>query len=302
MRARYPDVEGTVVRDGVALGYEAYGTEHRVGRHRVGRHRAGRPTILLLPTWTIIHTRFWKMQIPYLARHFHVVVYDGPGNGASDRVTDPARYSPQSYAADAAAVLDACGAERAVAIGLSRGAWYALELAALRPQTIAGLVLVGPSLPLAPALPQRAQIIDRFLHPAPQQPEGWDRYNLAYWHAHYDEFAQWFFEQVFSEPHSTKGVEDAVAWAKGAGPSILEAEAMQPPPGRPVADLLSESRCPTLVVHGRDDQIQSHDIGAEAARLSNGTLISFDGSGHMPNLRDPVRFNRLVHDFVARVA
>ncbi len=292
MRARYPDPEGTVVRDGVALGYEVFGEAPR----------ADRPTILLLPTWTIIHTRFWKMQVPYLARHFHVVVYDGPGNGTSDRVTDPSRYTPQSYAADAAAVLDVCGVERAVAIGLSRGAWYALELAALRPDTIVGLVLVGPALPLAPALPHRAQIGDHFLDPAPQDPQGWDRYNLAYWHAHYDDFTQWFFEQVFSEPHSTKGLEDAVAWAKGAGPSMLEAEARERGPSRPAADLLAEIRCATLVVHGCDDLIQSHDVGVEAARLSGGTLISFDGSGHMPNLRDPVRFNRLVREFVERVA
>ncbi len=291
MRARYPDVEGRVVRDGVALGYEVY-----------GEARADRPTILLLPTWTIIHSRFWKMQVPYLARHFHVVVYDGPGNGRSDRVTDPTRYTPRSYAADAAAVLDACGVERAVAVGLSRGAWYALELAALRPDTIAGLVLVGSSLPLAPALPQRAKIIEQFLDPAPQHPQGWDRYNLAYWHAHYDDFARWFFEQVFSEPHSTKGVEDAVSWAAESGPHVLEAEAMQPAPARPASELLAELRCPTLVVHGTDDRIQSHDIGAEAARLSNGTLVSFAGSGHMPNLRDPVRFNRLVREFVERVA
>ena len=107
---------------------------------------------------------------------------------------------------------------------------------------------------------------------------------------------------MFSEPHSTKGLEDAVAWAMETGPGVLEAEAMQPPPSRPVAELLSELRCPTLVVHGCDDQIQSHDIGVEAARLSNATLVSFDGSGHMPNLRDPVRFNLLLREFVERVA
>lgn len=280
------------MRDGVELGYEAHGNPAATDR----------PTILLLPTWTIIHSRFWKMQVPYLARHFHVVVYDGPGNGQSDRVTDPARYSPQSYAADAAAVLDACDVERAVAVGLSRGAWYALELAALRPDAIAGLVLIGAALPLAPALPQREEIIDHFFDPAPEDPQGWDRYNLAYWHARYPDFARWFFDQVFSEPHSTKGLEDAVAWAMETGPSVLEAEAMQPPPSRPVAELISELRCPTLVVHGCDDQIQSHDIGVEAARLSNGSLVSFEGSGHMPNLRDPVRFNLLLREFVERVA
>ena len=199
-------------------------------------------------------------------------------------------------------MLDACGVERAVAVGLSRGASYALELAALRPEAIAGLVLVGASLPLAPALPQRAQIVERFLDPAPEDPQGWERYNLAYWHAHYPEFARWFFAQALSEPHSTKGLDDAVAWAMDTGPSVLEAEAMQPPSSRLVTDLLAEIRCPTLVVHGSDDRIQSHEVGVEAARRSNGQLVTFEGSGHMPNLRDPVRFNLLLREFVERVA
>lgn len=288
MRARYPDVEGSVVRDGVTLGYEVYGD--------------GDTTVLLLPTWTIIHTRFWKMQIPFLARHYRVVTYDGPGNGSSDRVTDPVRYSAHAYAADAGAVLDTCGVERAVAVGLSRGAWYALELARLRPDAISGLALLGAALPLVPALAQRAGIADHFLDPAPQDPEGWDRYNLAYWHAHYPDFARWFFEQVFPEPHSTKPIEDAVAWSMETGPAVLEAEAMQPPADRAVADLLAEAPCPTLVIHGTADQLVSHDVGVEAARLSGGTLVSMEGSGHMPNVRDPVQFNLLLRRFIEQVS
>ena len=70
-RARYPDVEGYVERDDVRIFYEVYGD--------------GDPTILLLPTWSIIHSRHWKAQIPYLARHFRVVTFDGRGNGKSDR-------------------------------------------------------------------------------------------------------------------------------------------------------------------------------------------------------------------------
>lgn len=292
MRASTPDVQGRVVRDGVALGYEVYGEATT----------SDRPAIVLMPTWTIIHTRFWKMQIPYLARHFRVVVYDGPGNGTSDRVTDPARYTAHAYAADAAAILDACEVERAVSVGLSRGAWYAIELAALRPDAIAGLVLLGSALPLAPALSQRAEIGDHFLDPAPDHPQGWDRYNLAYWHGHYPDFARWFFEQVFCEPHSTKPLDDAVAWAMETGPSVLEAEAMQPPPQRPVAELLAELRCPTLVIHGTDDLLVSHDVAIEAARLSGGSLLTMVGSGHMPNVRDPVRFNLAVREFVERVS
>jgi len=50
MRAREPDSEGYVDRVGVKLHWEVFGE--------------GQPTLLLLPTWTIVHTRFWKAQVP----------------------------------------------------------------------------------------------------------------------------------------------------------------------------------------------------------------------------------------------
>src|SRR5690348_4962741 len=67
--ARQPDEQGFVQRKGVRIHWELYGTSG--------------PPILLLPTWTIIHSRHWKAQIGYLARHFQVVVFDGRGNGLS---------------------------------------------------------------------------------------------------------------------------------------------------------------------------------------------------------------------------
>jgi pimeloyl-ACP methyl ester carboxylesterase len=292
VRARAPDVVGTVVRDGVALGYEQYGDPST----------SNRPTIVLMPTWTIIHSRFWKMQVPYLARHFPVVTYDGPGNGASDRTTDPARYAGPSYAHDAAAVLDECGVERAVVVGLSMGGRYAIELAALRPELVAGLVMIGPSLPIAPLPPARAAIAEHFLDPAPENPEGWERYNLAYWQANYGEFTRWFFEQCFPEPHSTKAREDAVAWAAETDADVLVTESARLPSGRTADELLAALTCPVLVVHGDDDRVVSHAVGVEAARLTGGTLVTFEGSGHIPNVRDPVRFNLLLRDFAERIA
>ena len=85
-RARYPDQEGYVERDGVKLFYEVYGD--------------GEETILLLPTWSIIHSRHWKAQIPYLSRHFRVVTFDGRGNGKSDRPRGVEAYIEAEFAAD----------------------------------------------------------------------------------------------------------------------------------------------------------------------------------------------------------
>src|SRR6059058_4051414 len=106
-RARYPDSEGYVERDGVKVHYELFG--------------AGEPTVLLLPTWSIIHSQHWKMQVPYLARHCRVVTFDGRGNGRSDRPTQPEAYSEREFAADALAVMDATQTARAVIVGFSMG-------------------------------------------------------------------------------------------------------------------------------------------------------------------------------------
>ncbi len=105
-RARYPDETGYVERDGVRVFWERYGD--------------GTPTILLMPTWSIAHSRHWKGQIPDLARRFRVVTFDGRGNGRSDRPLDTAAYAGSAFVADAIAVLDASGTDRAVLAGLSR--------------------------------------------------------------------------------------------------------------------------------------------------------------------------------------
>src|ERR671923_2628844 len=86
-RARYPDSEGYVERDGVRVFYEVYGE--------------GEPTVLLLPTWTLVHSRQWKMQIPYLARHCRVVTFDPRGNGRSDRPNEADAYAEREFAAGA---------------------------------------------------------------------------------------------------------------------------------------------------------------------------------------------------------
>lgn len=101
-RARYPDEAAYVERDGVKIFYEVYG--------------AGEPTVLLMPTWESVHSRCWKFQIPYLARHGRVVTFDPRGNGRSDRPSGYDAYRRREFAADALAVLNAAGIDRAIVV------------------------------------------------------------------------------------------------------------------------------------------------------------------------------------------
>ena len=82
-----------------------------------------------MPTWSIVTSRIWKAQVAYLARHFRVVTFDGRGSGASGRPTGATAYTNEEYAADAVAVMDAAGVERAVLVSLSCGGAWSVHVA-----------------------------------------------------------------------------------------------------------------------------------------------------------------------------
>jgi pimeloyl-ACP methyl ester carboxylesterase/predicted glycosyltransferase len=300
MRARTPDHEGWVDCDGVSIGYEVFGEQE--------------PTILLLPTWTIIHTRFWKAQIPYLSRHFRVVTYDGPGNGRSDRPLDPAAYDVEAQVGYARAVLEATGTDRAVVVALSMAANWALGLAAKDPDRVAGLALIGPSVPLSVGAKQRSAHspqaplpdLPASVVPAGGQdpPEHWAKYNLEQWRHRYQDFLWFFFGQCFSEPHSTKQIEDTVGWGRETSGEVLVAKHH---PGTYPDEATLRQWCeqiatPVLVIHGDDDRVSPLPRGELVAQLTGGQLELIAGGGHLPLARDPVRVNLLLRDFVASVA
>lgn len=289
MRARLPDVIGSVEVDGISLGYEVFGD--------------GEPTILLLPTWTIIHCRFWKQQIPYLARHFRVVTYDGPGNGRSDRPTEAGPYGVAAQAAHALAVMDATDTSRAVLVSLSKGALWSLYLSANHPDRLLAQVFLGPSVPLTPQAPERARIPETFTRDLDSY-EGWEKYNVHYWRSNYKEFAEFFFAQCLSEPHSTKPREDCVGWAMETSPEVLLAEArtdVTDPDPATVHDWSSRVDSPVLVIHGDDDRVSPISRGEALAEITGGELLIVKGGGHIVLARDPVRVNLAIKEFIDRV-
>jgi len=285
MRARYPDCDAVVARDGVEIRYERYGQ--------------GRLAILLLPTWSIVQSRHWKMQVAYLARHFTVVCFDGRGSGGSGRPAEPAAYTDAQFASDAIAVMDAAGIETAVLVSVSCGALWALRLGAEHPDRVLGAVFIAPTAPLVPPLAERR--VQRFGEVL-DDPVGWQTYNARYWKTHYLEFVTFFAGRIFTEPHSTKQIEDAIGWALEIDGETLTAAHL----GLECCDAASTRRLgeglarPVLVIHGTDDAVRGYAEGVALARCTGGALVSLAGAGHFPQARDPVRVNLLIKQFADR--
>ena len=287
MRARTPDRDGHVEREGVKIFYEVFGD--------------GEPTILLMPAWSVVHSRGWKMQVPFLARHYRVVTFDGRGNGRSDRPAGADSYLSAEYAADALAVMDATGTSGAVVVSHSRGASYALHLGAARPQRVMGQIFICPTTPLAPFSPPRLPFARRFEETLDSE-DGWAKDNARYWERDYSGFLQFFFSQVFTEPHSTKPIEDGVMWGLETIPETLtdtRRGAIREANDKMTA-LLAGVQCPCLVIQGTDDAIVGPGAGPRLAEALGGRarLVELAGSGHAPHARDPVKVNLLIREFL----
>jgi len=287
MRAIEPTLSGfaTNGHDGVRSFYEVYGPAD-------ARH-----TLMMLPTWSLVHSRVWKMQVPYFARHgLRVVTFDGRGNGASDK---PERgYTAEDYARDTVAVMDAAGVDRAVLVAFSAGGRWATHVAVEHPERVERMVLIGPSVYLQGLvrLP-----LEAFLS-APPDREGWNKYNAVHWQDDYRDFTGWFAEQVFSEPHSTKGIDDIVDWSGGTTPETLIRTVVEGLTPR-MREVWQSIACPVLIVHGSDDRVAplSNSQALQAA-LPHAELVVIDGGGHAPHLRDPVKVNLILRSYLEREA
>ena len=234
------------------------------------------------------------MQIPYLARHCRVLTFDGRGNGRSDRPSSG--YEEPEFAADALAVMDATNTERAALVSLSKGARRALLLAAEHPDRVTSSVFICPSVPLGEALDERVEFV---FGEELDTDEGWAKFNRQYWLRDYRGFLEFFFSQMFNEPHSTKPIEDCVGWGLETTPETLvathEDTALTTEETRA---LCKRVRCPVLVIQGSRDAITGKSRGIALAEETGGELVVMQGSGHGPHVRDPVKVNLLLRDFV----
>ena len=183
------------------------------------------------------------------------------------------------------------------------------RLAASHPERVRGAVLIGARIDLdapagagpGPRLRSRAGP-RRGLGPVQRRTIG-----ARDWPG----FAEFFFEQVFTEPHSTKQIEDMVGWALETDPETIIGRRARPVHG-PAATACGGAtdepprpcrhppgHCPTLVIHGDGDRSAASRSDGDSRSSSGRRSVMLEGSGHAPLGRDPVKVNLLIRDFVA---
>ena len=290
MRARYPDREGYVDRDGVDIYYEVYENEG--------------PTVVLVPA-PILTSRQWKAQIPYLARRYRVVTFDPRGNGRSARPEEAEAYRTPVLVEDIRAVMDATGTERGILVSVCFAMRWIVELAIATPDRVTGIVAIAPHVDhLVPphrhwleAAKTWDQVLDEY--------EGWAKLNRHLWLHDYQDFVEFFFSELIPEPHSTKAFEDAVSWGlQTSGEVRVAAQAGGAMDIRSPEDTLAYHESvtqPVLVIHGSDDQCRPVEMGRVFAKVTGGTLIEFDKGGHGLFGREPVKVNLLIDEFIREV-
>jgi pimeloyl-ACP methyl ester carboxylesterase len=298
-RAMLPDEEGYIEREGVPVFWERYGD--------------GEPTILFLPTWSIVHSRLWRNQIAYLARHFRVVVFDGRGNGRSGRPLEVGAYQAKEFVADALAVMDASATQAAIVVSLSMATAWNLGLAAMHRERVQGAVFVGPSLyAVCEPFPQWS------LQSFNERLESYDRFrgqNRWFILDHYDEFVEFWFRLGTPEPHSTRAVEYSIGMSLETSPEVILAtlDARGMASHHSTADRLREAgarlrplarqvRRPVLVLEGALDEIAPPHWARALADDTDAEFVLIENAGHHPGGRKPVRFNLELRRFVERVA
>ena len=282
-RALLPERTGFADVDGVRIAYDVFGQ--------------GDETILLLPPWAIVHSRFWKAQIPYLARHFRVVAFDPRGNGRSDRPQTADAYGPRMLERDAIAVLDAAGVDHCAMVVHCGSAAAGLLLCTNHRHRFRGAIFMSPALPLTPPVPARVGFsFDADL----ESYDGWAKANRHHWTRDYRDYLEFFMAECFSEPHSTKQVEDSISWALDTdgetlihtidGPGVPDDETSRCSSASPSSAGRAGRRGPPRAGRSLGGVRPAHRRRARHLR----------GRRPPSQRRHPVRFNHLVRDFSER--
>jgi len=253
----------TIDRDGVPIHYEAHGPRD---------NGKSAPAILLSHGYGAT-SRMWDGQVAAFADRYRLVLWDMRGHGQSGDPADPALYSHALTVGDMAAVLDACGIERAIIGGLSLGGVMSLAFHLAHPERVRALMLFDTG-------------------PGFRNPEA-----RRQWNERAEARARELEEKGL--PSSPGGAETRLARHRSAQGLAGAARGMLRMTDGALIGALPQIAVPTLVLVGADDR---HFLAAAdymAAKIPGAQKAVIPNAGHAANLDQPDLFNRAVAAFLS---
>jgi 3-oxoadipate enol-lactonase len=252
--------------DGVRLAYEARGSG---------------PPVLLVQG--LGYARWgWEPVADRLAREFRVVSFDNRGIGESDVPAGP--YTVQRLAADAVAVLDHAGIERAHVVGASLGGMISQQLAIAHPERVDRLVLLCTTPGGPDAFPMPEQTVRLFAEAPSLAPEQALRRFVENSLSVRGELVDEIYRRRLENPF------DPAGWqAQAAAGAAWDA-----------GDGLGEIRASTLVLHGMADNVLDHRNAELLGRRIPGSVVSFfPGAGHLFWWEQPDEVSAAIREFLS---
>ena len=215
----------------------------------------------------------FKGQLPSLRQHFRVLAPHLHGYGRSTQRTHYETSFYRDDAADLVALLDALHTEQVLVLGFSDGGIVGLLLAALYPERVKALAVMGAQHRITP---ENVAGIRHWLLERPLDEE-WQR-ELA---------------ELHGEPYwrslPRMYVEGQEALVEAGGVLITDEE-------------LSAILCPALIMHGKKDRIVPADYARTiASLLPHAELLLFD-AGHAAHLRCEQEYTAAVMDLLLKNA
>ncbi len=228
----------------------------------------------------------WRLAIPFLAERLHVFAYDQVGFGYSELPTQHV-YGLGRWMEHLLSFMQAVGIKRAHLVGNSMGAAVALAAAVTHPEVVDRLVLMGPMgvrFPITegldavwgytPSISNMKRLLAIFTYDH-------DRFVT-------DELAELRYKASM-RPGMQESFSSMFPQPRQCGVDALAA----------YEDRLHELRAPTLIVHGREDQVIPLISSQKLLHvLDNAQLHIFGHCGHWTQIEHPKAFNRLVRDFL----
>ena len=241
---------------------------------------AGEGSALVLLHASFCDLRMWDDQFDLFSRCCKVVRYDQRGCGTSSAVE-----TAFSFSEDLLGLLDALEIDRACVLGLSLGAYVALDFAITHPKRTAGLIVAAAApggYKVSEALQQRwASIFAAGAHDPDlgiqlllDDPQvGFERQSAA---------ARERLMRMFLDNRRVFQRDPALV-------KVLQPQAIE---------RLAEISAPTLVIAAEYDDPDLRAAGQLLeSRIAGATRVTIQGAGHLSNIERPGEFNQVVLNF-----